>query len=155
MEKPEKELLNEKPRNPKTGILTKEFMIKIFLQGGFIAFSTMVVFHQGLESGNKMVASTMAFATLTLARLFHGFNLRSERSIFQIGFFSNLYSIGAFFVGVVLLHLVLLVPFLQRLFETATLNMTQLFTIYFFGVLPTIVIQLIKLIFFYKKYKNK
>lgn len=155
MEKPEKELLNEKPRNPKTGILTKEFMIKIFLQGGFIAFSTMVVFHQGLESGNKMVASTMAFATLTLARLFHGFNLRSERSIFQIGFLSNLYSLGAFFVGVILLHLVLLVPFLQRLFEAAPLNMTQLFTIYFFGVLPTIVIQLMKLIFFYKKYKNK
>ena len=71
----------------------------------------------GLGSGNAGIASTMAFATLTLARLFHGFNCRSRHNIFKLGFSSNWYSLGAFAAGVCLLGLVMFVPFLQKLFS--------------------------------------
>ena len=89
MEPAERDLLKQKPRDPKEGILTKDFMIKIMLQGGLIAVCSMIAYHIGLGSGdvkNAAMASTMAFATLTLARLFHGFNCRSNHSIFKIGF---------------------------------------------------------------------
>ena len=71
MEPAEKDLLSEAPRNPKTGILTKDFMTTILTQGGIIAVCTMIAFHAGLRTGSAATASTMAFATLTLARLFH------------------------------------------------------------------------------------
>ena len=93
MEPAEKDLLSEAPRNPKTGILTKDFMTTILTQGGIIAVCTMIAFHTGLRTGSAATASTMAFATLTLARLFHGFNCRSKHNIFKLCFSSNWYSL--------------------------------------------------------------
>lgn len=146
MEPAEKDLLSEKPRDPKTGILTKDFMIALLLQGGLIAVCTMTAFHIGLSTGNDAVASTMAFATLTLARLFHGFNCRSSHSIFRIGLKSNLYSIGAFFAGVILLAIVLTVPFMERLFSVAPLTGVQLGLIALLALIPTVIIQAVKII---------
>ena len=85
-----------------------------------------VEFLLGLSTGSQIIASTMAFATLCLSRLLHGFNSRSKQSIFKIGICSNKYSWSAFIVGVVLLHLVLLVPPLMGVFEVAALSEAQL-----------------------------
>lgn len=70
----------------------------------------------------------MAFSTLTLARLFHGFNCRSSHSIIRLGLGSNLYSVMAFQLGVVLLAAVLFVPGLQIMFAAADLSLSQLTT---------------------------
>lgn len=145
MEPAEKNLLSQKPRDPKTGILTKDFMIALFVQGGLIAVCTMAAFTVGLRSQNAAVASTMAFCTLTLARLFHGFNCRSDQSIFKIGFRRNWYSLGAFAAGVVLLSLVMFVPFLKRVFSVATLTGHQIGIVYLLAVVPTVLIQLVKI----------
>lgn len=144
MEKAEPGLLTKKPRNPKEGILTKRFILQILLQGALIAVCTMTAYHTGLATGSEAAASTMAFSTLTLARLFHGFNCRSSHSIFKIGLMSNLYSIMAFEAGVVLLAAVLFVPGLQTLFSVADLSVRQLLTIVIFAVVPTLVIQAFK-----------
>ena len=146
MEPAEKDLLSQKPRNPKEGILTKEFMMKLILQGGLIAVCTMTAFHLGLNQGGAAVGSTMAFCTLTLARLFHGFNCRSSHSIFRIGFSGNWYSLGAFLAGVALLSLVMFVPFLERLFSVAPLSGSQIGLVYLLAVIPTVVIQLTKIV---------
>ena len=146
MEPAEKDLLSQKPRNPKEGILTKEFMMKLILQGGLIAVCTMTAFHLGLNQGGAAVGSTMAFCTLTLARLFHGFNCRSSHSIFRIGFSGNWYSLGAFLAGVALLSLVMFVPFLERLFSVAPLAGSQIGLVYLLAVIPTVVIQLTKIV---------
>ena len=146
MEPAEKDLLSQKPRNPKEGLLTKEFMMKLILQGGLIAVCTMTGFHLGLNQGGAAVASTMAFCTLTLARLFHGFNCRSSHSIFRIGFSGNWYSLGAFLAGVVLLSLVMFVPFLERLFSVAPLTGSQIGLVYLLAVIPTVVKQLTKIV---------
>lgn len=146
MEPAEKDLLSEAPRNPKTGILTKDFMTTILTQGGIIAVCTMIAFHTGLRTGSAAIASTMAFATLTLARLFHGFNCRSKHNIFKLGFSSNWYSLGAFAAGVLLLGIVMFVPFMQNLFSVTPLTQSQLLNVCLLAAVPTILIQLFKII---------
>ena len=146
MEPAEKDLLSEAPRDPKTGILTRDFLLSILAQGGLIAVCTMIAFHMGLGSGSSAIASTMAFATLTLARLFHGFNCRSKHSILKLGFSSNWYSVGAFFAGTVLLGLVMLAPFLHRLFSVTSLTAKQFGAVCLLAVIPTIIIQVFKIL---------
>lgn len=87
--------------------MTKDFSALMLLQGALIAVVVMTAFYIGLQV-NAATASTMAFATLTLARLFHGFNCRSKHSIFKIGLASNVYSLLAFAAGVGLLAFVIL-----------------------------------------------
>ncbi len=146
MEKPEKDLLSKKPRDPNEGILTRSFTGLMLGQGALIAISTIIAFAIGMTTGNAMVASTMAFATLTLARLFHGFNCRSTHSIFRLGFASNPASVGAFFLGVFFLSFVLFVPFMHSLFSVTTLTATQVGFIGLLAVIPTVIIQIIKVI---------
>ena len=143
MEKSEKDLLSEQPRDPKQGILTKDLMTALFVQGGLIAVCTMIAFYIGL-SMDSATASSMAFATLTLARLFHGFNCRSRHSIFKIGLASNIYSVGAFFGGVLLLALVIFVPVMRTLFTVSPLSGYQIGMIALLAFIPTVIIQLYK-----------
>ncbi len=145
MEASDRSLMKEKPRNPKAGILDGKFMSEILLQGGLIAVVTMSAFYMGLKT-DSITACTMAFAVLTLARLFHGFNCRSSRSIFKIGLLSNKWSIAAFIAGVLLLNVVLFVPGLSGLFSVGTLAMKQAAVIYVLAFIPTLVIQMVKLI---------
>ncbi|MBS2905063.1 cation transporting ATPase C-terminal domain-containing protein, partial [Klebsiella pneumoniae] len=100
----------------KESILTKDFIISITLQGLVIGLFTMIAYHIGLSKGSVGTAMTMAFATLCIARLFHGFNCRGKKSIFSLGLFSNRFSWMAFGIGIVLVNAVLLVPGLQGLF---------------------------------------
>lgn len=143
MEKSEKDLLSEQPRDPKQGILTKDLMTALFVQGGLIAVCTMIAFYIGLST-DSATASSMAFATLTLARLFHGFNCRSRHSIFKIGLASNIYSGGAFFGGVLLLALVIFVPVMRTLFSVSPLSGYQIGMIALLAFIPTVIIQLYK-----------
>lgn len=129
MEPPEEGLLKEPPRNPKEGILTASFIRDILVQGALIAAATMWAYTTGLHEGGAGRACTMAFSTLTLARLFHGFNCRSSHSIIRLGLGSNLYSVMAFQLGVVLLAAVLFVPGLQIMFAAADLSLSQLTTL--------------------------
>ncbi len=145
MEPPEDGLLSEKPRDPKAGILTKDFTTLMFAQGALIAASVITAFFAGLFT-SAAVASTMAFAVLTLARLFHGFNCRGKKSIFKLGLTSNLASVGAFFAGVLLLSLVLFIPSLHPLFCVADITGMQTLMILVLAIAPTILIQLIKII---------
>lgn len=144
MEGSRKDILKEKPRNSKESILTKDYMIQIGLEGLLIAIFTLIAFYIGLESNNELVPATMAFSTLCLARLFHGFNCRGKQSIFKLGLFSNKYSIYAFVTGLVLLNSVLFIPSLQKLFEIAPLNGTLVACIYVLAFMPTLFIQIYK-----------
>lgn len=145
MEKPEKDLLAQKPRDPKKGIMDRTFVSLMLSQGALIAISTLIAFYIGLQV-NAATASTMAFATLTLARLFHGFNCRSTHSIVKLGFTSNIYSVGAFFLGVFLLAFVIFVPFMHPLFSVATLTGAQIGFIGLLALIPTVIIQIVKVI---------
>ena len=147
MEPARKDLLDRKPRDPKEPILNRSLLGKIFGQGLLIGIATMAAFYIGYGSTqNAALAMTMAFVTLTLARLFHGFNCRGEKSIFRLGLGSNKYSLMAFAAGIVLLAAVLLLPFLETLFQVAPLTLANVGTIALLAVLPTVCIQIFKVI---------
>ncbi|MBO5235817.1 MAG: cation-translocating P-type ATPase [Spirochaetaceae bacterium] len=145
MEPSDKNLLKNKPRDPKKGFLTGKFASLLFAYALPIACVTMVAFFCGY-SISAMYASTFAFASLTLARLFHGFNCRSDRSIFSIKFLSNKWSLLAFLAGVILLLLVMIVPILNKLFTVAYLNIQQISLIVGLAFIPTFIIQIVKVI---------
>ena len=147
MEPARKGLLKQKPRDPKEPILNKSLLSRIGGQGLLIAIVTMIAFYLGYQGGDSVMASTMAFATLTLARLFHGFNCRGAESIFKLKFSTNKYSVMAFFAGVVLLLAVLFIPGLKGLFMVApAFGVANLGEIVLLAFLPTLVIQIIKVI---------
>lgn len=143
MEASRNDVLKEKPRSSNDSILNKSAFIQIGSEGIIIAICTMISFMLGLKTG-AATASTMAFATICLARLLHGFNCRSEQKLFKIGFLSNKASVWAFIIGFILLHCILFVPFLQNLFMTTPLLVNELFTIYGLALLPTIIVQFTK-----------
>jgi len=146
METSKKDVLKDKPRDASESILTKDFIQDVSIQGLIIGIFTMISYHIGLATGNHGIAMTMAFSTLCLARLFHGFNCRGKRSIFSLGVFSNKFSWMAFIAGVVLVNAVLLIPALQRLFEITPLSTNQLLLIHLFAFIPTLIIQIFKVI---------
>lgn len=144
MESSSKDLLNQKPRDPKRSILDKPLLTKIVLQGLLISAATMGAFYIGYQT-DAVLASTMAFATLALARLFHGFNCRGEESIFRLKLTTNKYSLYAFFAGFALLCLVLFVPGLNTLFEVSgAFTLTHFGYVVLLAIAPTVVIQLVK-----------
>ena len=145
MEPVDKSLLKEKPRNPKEGILTKDFLIRLAFYGGLISVSTLTAFYIGLGTDSGL-ASTMAFAVLTQARLFHGFSCRSDKSLAAIGIKSNMWSVGAFVLGTLLLMLALMLPVLRPFMEVSALDMTHIGYIAVLSVIPTVIIQIIRLI---------
>ena len=145
LEKTNKNVLKDKPRDSKESILTKDYMVKIAVEGLLIGIATIISFHIGLSTGNNKIASTMAFSTLCLARLFHGFNCRGNQSIFKLGVFSNKASWYAFFVGLIALNMVLFIPGLRSLFEVATLKPSLVLAIYALAFIPTLIIQVYKI----------
>lgn len=145
MEPGANDILNRPPRDPKEGILNKQMVTRVAVQGALIAVSVIAAFLIGLKTSSA-VACTMAFSTLTFARLFHGFNCRSEHSIFKIGFKNNWYSLAAFVAGSLLLSLILFVPSLHSLFTVTPLAGGQVGMIALLAFLPTVVIQAVKVI---------
>lgn len=144
MEPAGSDLLNRKPRDPKEPLLSGDLVKRIGLQGLLIAVPVMTAFYLGYQTGTAE-AMTMAFATLTLARLFHGFNCREDRSILRMGLSGNPASLAAFGVGVLLLLTVLLIPALHGLFLVADLTLAQLGMILGLAVLPTLCIQITRI----------
>ncbi|NRN89704.1 Calcium-transporting ATPase 1 [Lactobacillus helveticus] len=139
------DILDRKPRDPKVGILNKSLVTKVGLQGLIIAVGVITAFMIGRQT-SPAVACTMAFSTLTFARLLHGFNCRSQHSIFKIGFKKNWYSLAAFAVGTLLLALILFVPALHGLFAVTPLTGNQLLWIIGLAVIPTVIIQIVKVV---------
>ncbi|RFU68523.1 calcium-translocating P-type ATPase, PMCA-type [Bacillus sp. V59.32b] len=140
-------IMKEKPRDIRTPLLNGQFARRVIAEGLLIAIVTLVAFHIGLSTGDAAIASTMAFATLCLSRLLHGFNARAKHSIFKIGVFSNKYIWFAVILGILLLHLVLMFEPLKGVFEVADLNSAQFYMIYGLSLVPLVLIQIYKLLF--------
>lgn len=145
MEPGNPDILKRKPRDPKASLLDKKFVTQISIQGFVISLSVIAAFLLGLKD-TPAIACTMAFSTLTFARLLHGFNCRSQHSIFKIGFKNNWYSLAAFALGTVLLALILFVPALHGLFAVQPLTAQEVWLIVILAIIPTILIQLVKVI---------
>ena len=141
------EVMNEKPRSADESILTKDFLGKIGLEGLVIGMMTMIGFLTGYHQNGALLGSTYAFGTLCLARLFHGFNCKSDRPVvFTRKVWNNKWLIGAFVLGMILITLAIACPGLDHVFKVQTLGLPQLMTVYGLAFLNIPVIQLVKAI---------
>ena len=150
-----KELMNEKPRPADESILTGEFLARIGAGGVSICVMTTVAFLIGYHGwftaadlgGSALLGSTMAFGTLCVSRLFHGFNCKSDRPVvFTRKVWNNKWLIGAFVLGMILITLAIACPGLDHVFKVQTLGLPQLMTVYGLAFLNIPVIQLVKAI---------
>lgn len=140
-----KDVMKEKPRPIGESILTKDYLLRIGTEGLCIGAMTTIAFLIGLKQGGSLLGSTLAFGTLCTSRLVHGFNCKSNKPVlFTKRFFNNIYLIGAFVLGLLLITGVLMIPGLHNVFQVVTLNGTQLLTVYGLALLNLPIIQLLK-----------
>ncbi len=138
-------VMQDKPRSADESILTKSYIASIGTEGLCIGAMSMIAFMIGYSGGNAVLASTMAFGTLCMGRLFHGFNCKAkEPVIFTKRFFNNIYLAGAFLLGTALITAVMVIPALQGLFSVQSLDIAQLLTVYGLAFANLPIIQLMK-----------
>ena len=145
MENEDKNLLNEKPRGINDSILDKDMMISTGVIGGLISVAVIVAYMAGLKYGTT-AASTMAFGTLCLARLFNCFSCRGKKSIVKLGLLSNPFSIFAFAAGVCFLSGALFIKPLNGLFGVTSLSGALLGTMVLLAAAPTVIVQIYKIL---------
>ena len=125
LEKPDKNIMDEKPRNPKKSIFADGLWGRIIIEGSMIGILNLLAFTIGKSFYNLEVGRTMAFVSLGLLELVHSFNIRTDESIFKTGLFKNKYLIMAFLGGAILQTIVVIIPGLADIFELTNLNLTQ------------------------------
>lgn len=146
MEPSHGDVLDEKPREANAPLLDKKLSGRILMEGILIATVTMIAFYLGYTKENIGLGSTMAFSTLCLGRLFHGFNCRGNGSVIRLGITSNMFSIYAFLMGAILLYIVLLIPSFHEMFAISDLSIMNFGEITVLAFIPTLIIQVSKYI---------
>lgn len=143
------EVMKQKPRPITQSIMDKEFLINVGVEGLIIAVMTFLAFMTGykfLPEGNEILGATFAFGTLCLSRLLHGYSSKRKGVCFTKSMFNNKYMQYSFLVGFVLITLIMVVPFLDTIFQVQTLTFTQLLIVYGYSLGSFLIIQLSKLI---------
>ena len=143
-EKVDKDVMKKPPRDRNESIMTKDFLINVGIEGLVIAVTTMTAFMIGYRDNNSLLASTMAFGTLCMGRLFHGFNCKSDKPVIFNNLFSNKWLIGSFLTGVILMSSVLMIPVFHTALKVQTLSIAQLLIIYALAAADFLIIQLLK-----------
>ena len=137
-------VMREKPRPSSEGILTGAFLRNVLIEGVVIAAATIAAFYIGLGISDA-AGSTMAFATLCLSRLFHGFSCKADRALLlSRRFWNNSVLLAAFAVGAALLAAVLLIPAVGPLFHVVGLSGKLLGYVAGLAAGSMLVIQLLK-----------
>ena len=143
--------MKKKPRPANESILTKDFLAKVGYSGVIISIATISAFllgyfYQGAH--NAGAAMTMAFTTLCMSRLFHGFSCKAEKLvIFSKRMWDNKFAILAFLAGMVLINAVLWIPGLHGLFQIENgMSGVLIGAIYGFSFGSMVLIQIVKAI---------
>ena len=132
MEEGEKDLMQRSPRNPRDGIFAGGLGTDVAYQGVLVTIVTLSAYFIGhfLESGiweitNSADGMTMAFLTMSMAEIFHSFNMRSQRhSIFSMRK-QNGYLIGAMLVSLLLTTAVIYIPALAFAFQFEEISLLE------------------------------
>lgn len=148
VEPPEKDIMNQPPRDSREGVFAGGMGFNILFQGAIIGLLTLSAYWLTLSWGRSQVeAQTIAFLTIALSQLVHSFNARSlEHSIFTLGFNTNRYLVFAFSTSLLLQLAVVLLPFLQGIFDTTLLQSQDWALVIGFSLVPLVVVEVGKLI---------
>ena len=146
LESPDKNIMNQKPRNSRKSIFADGLWSKIILEGIMLGMLTLVAFSVGNNLYGLEVGRTMAFVAMAMLELVHSFNVKSEESIFKVGILENKYLIGAFILGTLLQVVVVMVPAFASVFSLVSLTGTQWLYTLGISTLPVIIIEAQKLL---------
>ena len=158
----DKDVMKQKPRNPKESFFAQGAGVRAVIGGVLIGLFSLLAFYYGLtQHGYQLGASmlsketlktalpyarTMAFVVLAASQLFYSLSMRSvTKSIFKIGLFSNRLLIVAIIVGIFLQLIVITVPVLATAFGVHNLNLLEWGIVLGFSLIPLIVNEIIKL----------
>lgn len=118
MEAVEKDVMKHPPRPKNEGLFAHKFGMVIGLQGAMFSILVLLSYFIGCEitGGNHLGGSTLAFLTLSLSQIVHAFNMRSDRSLFKIGPFSNKRMNVVALISVALIAFVMFIPGVNEAF---------------------------------------
>ncbi len=140
----DKDIMEKSPRNPKERILSKEVITRMAIIGAIMMLGTLFVFKLYLKNGIGY-AQTMAFSTLMMFQMFNVLNCRSkDKSLFNIGIFSNRWLIGAIILSVLLQIIVIYTP-ISAIFKTTALTLKDWLYVILASSSVFIVIEVMKL----------
>ena len=135
----ERDIMLQKPRNPREGVFARGLWKRILFSGITISMAALAIFVFSLwyYPGELERSRTMAFTTLVLAQLIFAFQCRWERhSIFDMGIWGNIYLIAAVLLSggaqVFLLH----TPFMASIFQTVPLKLDDWLLVVIFAFFP-------------------
>ena len=146
MEKAEPNIMRRKPRDAKAGIFADGMGFDIGYQGSLVTILVLISYFIGNNMGGAEHGTTMAFLTMSLAEIFHSFNMRSQRqSIFTLGTKNNfllLAGVGSFIATTIVCE----VPFLADAFKFASVGLTEYIIAIILGVCIIPVVEVVKLV---------
>lgn len=143
----EKNIMKRKPRNSKTGFMTKGMIRRVLYQGIMVGLLPLIAFKIGIQDGGIVLGQTMAFSVLTFAQLVHVRNLHSNtRSSLTISPFRNKPLIGAIMISAGLMLLVLLVPPFREAFGLTVMDAKHWWLVIGMSFIPIVIVDLFKLL---------
>ena len=146
LEKPEKNIMEKMPRNPKKSIFAGGLWSKIIIEGLMIGTLTLVAFSIGNKFWGLEIGRTMAFVAIGLIELVHSLNIKSTESIFKCGLFENKFLIGAVILGTLMQIIVVIIPKLAEIFSLKPLNIEQWLITIIISVMPVVLMEIQKAI---------
>ena len=151
MEPVEKDVMKRKPKPKNESIFANGLGIRVLLQGAMFAALCLIGFYQGWYATDMVEGGrTMAFSVLAMSQVLHAFNMRSEHSIFRIGWFTNRYLTGAALLSALLVLMVIFVPPIASVFGLIPLPAHLYWTALGYAVIPIVVLELSKAFGFVK-----
>lgn len=143
MEPVERDVMDRSPKPKDEGIFAHGLGVRVLFQGIMFSALTIIGFLTGREYGIE-TGRTMAFIVLAFTQVVHSFNMRSDRSVFSIGVFTNKYLNGAALISTMLIALVLFVPQVSRAFDLTALTASQYLISVCLAFVPVAVMELSK-----------
>lgn len=159
-----KDIMLRKPISPKKGMFSDGLALQIILEGiliGSLALTAFVVgvryydtpglynsyiHHEAnaMTSYTPWVGRTMCFSVLSLSQLFHSFNMRSKRSLSEIGIFTNHKLTISFIICAFLQISVISIAPLAKIFQVVPLTLRQWVIVFLLSIAPIVVVELQK-----------
>lgn len=130
------DIMLKKPISKNKGLFADGLIFKIIFEGAMIGILALIAYIIGDR--------TMSFAVLGLSQLFHAFNMRSEHSIFKIGWFSNKKMVLSFLICGIMQVAVISIKTLNRVFKVSPLSLPQWSLVFLLSIVPIIIVELQK-----------
>jgi HAD ATPase, P-type, family IC len=160
MDPGDKDVMNRKPRDPKESFFAEGAGMRAIVGGVLIGILTLVAFYLGIihsgdvpikeaKDGTEIVTygRTMAFIVLTFSQLFYSLSMRnSKKTIFEVGFFGNMFLIISIIISIILQVLLISIPPIAEMFKVTALDPSHWGMVIGLSLIPFAINEIIKVV---------